>query len=78
MSEVAGRNMESDISIDYLKNLIAEYKELVSNMSRFCHVIRLPWDEDKIQEQINDEAKKVWEQVKYLRENCPIPCQLGL
>ncbi len=78
MSEVAGRNMESDISISYLRNLISEYKELISNMSRFCHIIRLPWDEDKTQEQINDEARKVWEQVKFLREKYPIPCQLGL
>lgn len=76
LTEKEGRKMESDISLGYLAGLIAEYNELCSNLSRFSHVIRLDWNEDRTVEQIETESFRVWSQVKMLTKDCPIPCGL--
>lgn len=78
MSEKAGRACESSIPVSYMSNLIAEYHELTSNLSRFSHVITLDWDEDKTPEQILDAARGLWEQIKAMRETMTIPCQICL
>lgn len=78
MSEKAGRICESSIPREYMEGLLAEYHELTSNLSRFSHVITLNWDMDRTKEEINDEAKRVWEQIKRIRSTMTIPCQITL
>lgn len=78
MSEKAGRAMESGISRQYLSDLIAEYNELLGNLSRFSHIIRVDWNADKTTDEIRQEAKKFWEHIKTLHSINPIPCQIGL
>ena len=78
MSEKAGRACESSIPVSYMSDLIAEYHELTSNLSRFSHVITLDWDEDRTPEQILGAARGLWEQIKAMRENMTIPCQICL
>lgn len=78
MSEKTGRLMESDISLTYLSDLIREYNELLGNLSRFSHIVRVDWNDDKTPRQIEEAAENLWAHIKMLRETNPIPCQIGL
>lgn len=78
MSEKAGRSMESGIATSYLEGLIGEYNELVGNLSRFSHVVRLDWNPPRTRERLDEEAGDLWSYIKKLRDTSPIPCQIGL
>ena len=78
MSEKAGRKCEAGIPVEYLRQLRAEYVELLANLQRFTHVIRLDWNDDKTPEQLEDTAKELWQQIDLLHETQPIGCRMGL
>lgn len=78
MSEKVGRSCESSIPVSYMSELIEEYHELTSNLSRFSHVITLEWDEDRTPHQIEQVAQDLWVQIKAMRKTMTIPCQISL
>ena len=78
MTEKSGRACESKIPVSYMADLIAEYHELTSNLSRFSHVITLDWDKDRTPAEIEEAARDLWIQVKAMRSNMTIPCQISL
>lgn len=78
ISQKESRKCEAGIPVDYMQRLRAEYMELLSSLSRFAHVIRVDWNDDRSDEEIEVEAQSLWTQIKLLRDSMPIPCQIGV
>jgi deoxyadenosine/deoxycytidine kinase len=78
ISEKEKRKCESSIPRAYMEGLIAEYRELTSNLSRFSHVITLDWNKDRTPDEIDQEARNLWTQIKRVRDTMTIPCQITL
>ena len=78
MTEKAGRACESAIDKDYLYKLKLEIEQLVTGFQRYTHVIRLDWNEDLTQEQIEAKALEVYNDIVLVNEKEPIRCFLGV
>lgn len=78
MTEKAGRACESAIDKDYLYKLKLELEQLITGFQRYTHVIRLDWNSDMSQLEIEEKAREVYKNIMSMKKIEPIRCFIGL
>lgn len=78
ITEKAGRACESVIDKDYLYKLKLELEQLITGFQRYTHVIKLDWNHDMTQTEIEDKAREVYNDILAMRRIEPIRCFIGL
>lgn len=63
-----GRDIETNISMEYLSRLYQEYEVFIEEISKVIPVIRVPWDQFRNVEEIAAAIEKEYRETSFLRK----------
>ena len=66
--EIRNREIESDITLEYLKDLCSRYDDFANKISKSIPVIQIDYDEFKDENEIAKKIKEEWEKMMNIKK----------